>query len=333
MLMAVLVAAAAAAQTGPCGRNIVVITGADKDHEERFIPAPPPHVKDSVVRALPAVGANLEKTDGLKLTARDNSGLLRAWQDINCLAGVKGSMCGTAYGTYDIELRPDVRDGVAGTYVQISFRRPRMLGAAVNKGKAATVLIDEIGCVAETIGESDPTLRPPGPADKTEPTEGQAVVLPEGTPLKLTLREPLYSGNFKEKKGGTPSQVVFEVAEPVKIDGVVVIRKGALGVGHITQAKTAGRGGKGGILFFAFDKVTAADGQPVEIGGLSGGRAGGPVVIGSLGGNAQSLLEAGVGVAASLIAQALVKGQEVVIRAGTTFEVETTGNPTIRGDR
>lgn len=90
ILMTIVVAAAVAAQTAPCGRTIVVVTAADKEQEERFLPAPPQHVKDSVVRALPAVGAQVKKVDGLKMEAESRKSLTYARGLTNSGAGVGG---------------------------------------------------------------------------------------------------------------------------------------------------------------------------------------------------------------------------------------------------
>jgi hypothetical protein len=338
ILMTLVGAAAVAAQTGPCGRTLVVVTPADKAQEERFLPAPPQHVKDSIVRALPAVGAQLKKADGLKMEGASQQGLMQAWGTTNSAAGAGGRLrAGTVLGNWNIELRPETRDGVDGTNVRIVFKKPAVLGAAGNSSRGATQLMEEVDCLSRLLSRTDPSVEPRGGVGAPAASESRAVVLPEGTPLRLVLRERLFSGDFKGKKGDTPTQVVFEVADRVEIDGVVVIRKGALGVGHITQAKAAGHGGKGAAMVFEFDEVTAADGQTVGITGLTERREGVSFVVRTPElpppTGWADVVGAGAAVGTSLIVQAFFKGTEVVIRAGTTFEVETRGRPAIRVDK
>ena len=84
--------------------------------------------------------------------------------------------------------------------------------------------------------------------------------------------------------------VALEVVEDVQVDGIVVIRKGALAKGRVfglTKGKTVGRRA---TLNFMVDSVTAVDGQTVALdsavverkGTSAGGVAGGIASHGGL---------------------------------------------------
>ena len=76
--------------------------------------------------------------------------------------------------------------------------------------------MDEAVCLAKILSPSDPEKFPRGAAEKPGTGETREVTLPEGTPVKLLLRNFLYSRKI------TPDQpVVLEVAEDVVIDGFV----------------------------------------------------------------------------------------------------------------
>jgi hypothetical protein len=323
------------AQTAPCGRTVVVADIQSRPSEARFLPAPPEHVKACALKALPAVAAVLEREEGLTLTAKTDSGgsmrqggLFQAWMATNKAAGVKGIGRGTLFGEFAIELRPETRDGVSGTNIKIDFRRKTMGGVGSSKN-GATPLIEEIACLSGLLSPSDPLANPRGFINTADPIEDRTVTLPEGTPLKVILRDPLNSKDVVKK--GKDTQVVFEVAADVSVDGVPLIRKGALGLGRFTDVKAAGRFGRSADLAFVIEHVTAVDGQSVAVTGAAerqrnrGTKLATPDQFVGVAGGSVTLAVGG-----SLLAGFLTKGFETVIRAGTTFDVEMSGAQTIR---
>lgn len=207
-----------------------------------------------------------------------------------------------------------------------------------NSSRGATQLMEELDCLSGLLSQTDPRLEPRGGVGASEASESKAVVLPDKTPLGLVLREPLFSGDLGKKAKG--SQVAFEVAEDVIVDGATVIRKGALDVGHLTESEAAGRAGKGAKLVFDFDKVAAADGQTVAVTGLSERRDGVSFRVQSdtspppknLPASASGAYAAGQA-AGGLLVMMMIKGFETVVRAGISFDVETKGAITIRTGR
>ena len=89
----------------------------------------------------------------------------------------------------------------------------------------------------------------------------RAVVnVPEGTEISAVTTEKLSS-----KTASEGDRVSLRVDEDVKIDGVVVIAKGAMVRGQISEAKAAGRMGRGGKLNLRIESTTLVDGQRINV--------------------------------------------------------------------
>lgn len=105
------------------------------------------------------------------------------------------------------------------------------------------------------------------PAQSKEPAPGQAIPAPtfsfgieDGTAVSLTLARELSSA-----KESTGNRVDFEVAEDVKVKGIVVIPKGSTAWGTILDAKPKRRLGRAGKLDVRIDEVRLADGERVRL--------------------------------------------------------------------
>jgi hypothetical protein len=95
------------------------------------------------------------------------------------------------------------------------------------------------------------------------PQDGAAtgeIVLPDGTELTVVTTEEISSKTATE---GDP--VNFKVDEDVKVNGRVVIAKGSLVKGEISNAKKSGRMGKGGQLSLRVLSTESVDGQKVKL--------------------------------------------------------------------
>jgi len=101
---------------------------------------------------------------------------------------------------------------------------------------------------------------PPQPsssaAARPKPAPGFDFGLEDGTPVLLKLARELSSA-----KESTGNRVDFEVAEDVKVDGVLVISKGEMAWGTIVDAKPRRRLGRAGKLDVRIDEVRLADGE------------------------------------------------------------------------
>jgi hypothetical protein len=86
------------------------------------------------------------------------------------------------------------------------------------------------------------------------------VAVPEGTELTAATTEALSSKTSTEG-----DSVTLKVVEDVRVNGQVVIAKGALVKGVIVKAKKAGMMGRGGQLQLRVESTTTADGQSVKL--------------------------------------------------------------------
>jgi hypothetical protein len=306
------------AQTPPCG--ILIVHSEGEKTDERFIPAPPEQVKFALLKALPAVAAEVKKDQGFHVEAviAPHSQLRQSITQANFDAGIKNTSGGLPFGKFIVEIREAAQGGVSGSLLHIKFDRPALLGAAVNHGNLAQPLAEETACLAKLLSTNDPATNPRGLAlDNT--AVSRPVALPEGTLVKVLLRDYLSSTSLKKESTGQVIQ--FEVAEDLVVDGAILVRRGALATGHFTEVTKAKGYGRNAEVAFVFDSVTAVDGQSVPITD-EGEKA--------KGGRTNSTLE----VALMLPALGwLAKGANVFIPAGTTYEVDTSGRHTIQAGR
>jgi hypothetical protein len=86
------------------------------------------------------------------------------------------------------------------------------------------------------------------------PAASDRIIVPEGTDVKLKLLEAVSS---RTSKVGDP--VALEVAEDLRVNGTVVVPKGAKAKGEITVAKKSGMMGKAGDLALQPYYVRAGD--------------------------------------------------------------------------
>ena len=96
--------------------------------------------------------------------------------------------------------------------------------------------------------------------------------LMDGTPIKLRLGRTISSAT--EKDG---NQVDFETLEEIKVNDVVIIPKGSLASGTVTEAIHKKNMGRAGRLDVNIDYVRMADGEKAALTATTGGKAGGHV--------------------------------------------------------
>ena len=114
-----------------------------------------------------------------------------------------------------------------------------------------------------TLASQEPAAAPqPSPiaAAHPKPAPEFAFGLEDGTPVPLKLARELSSA-----KEATGNRVDFEVAEDVKVTGVVVIPKGEMAWGTIVDAKPKRRLGRAGKLDVRIDEVRLADGERASL--------------------------------------------------------------------
>jgi hypothetical protein len=113
------------------------------------------------------------------------------------------------------------------------------------------------------------TSQPAATAPGQPPPPG---TLLDGTPVKLRLSQTISSADAK-----VGQEVPFEVVEDVKVDGEVVIPKGATAIGTVTEAEPKRRMGRGGKLNVTISYVRLADQEKAALRAVKETHGGGHV--------------------------------------------------------
>lgn len=92
------------------------------------------------------------------------------------------------------------------------------------------------------------------------PAAAAEVVLPDGTQLNVITTEEISS-----KTAAEGDALTFKVDEDIVVNGKVVIAKGTLVKGEVSNAKKSGRMGKAGALSIRVLSTEAVDGQKVKL--------------------------------------------------------------------
>lgn len=322
ILSAALVALLAGAQwvhaqagNAPCG--IEVIRAGSQHVDGRFIPFPPEHVKFALLKAFPDVGWKVTKDEGFHLRGEKDMGLSQVLGQKNSDEGVEGrNGGGGALGKWTVDIREATQDGVHGSQLHIEFHSNKFKGRAAGTATLAEPLGDETACLAKLLSANDPVANPRGLEAANNGTL-QTVTIPDGTPVTVLLRDPIYSKRLpKDSVGAT---VNFEVANDVAVNGVVLIRRGALASGHFTDVEKTKSRFRHAQISFAFDAVTAVDGQKVPVAAESESVKGGRHAE-----TAEALQFAVLGALA-------MHGTDALISAGTSYDISISGEHTVGG--
>lgn len=97
-------------------------------------------------------------------------------------------------------------------------------------------------------------------ATQPMPQPAAEITIPDGTELTVITTEEISSKTATE---GDP--LTFKVDEDVKIDGHIVIARGTLVKGEISNAKKSGRMGKGGTLSIRILSTETVDNQKIKL--------------------------------------------------------------------
>jgi PEGA domain len=95
-------------------------------------------------------------------------------------------------------------------------------------------------------------------------------VLEDGTPVKLRLSQTVSSADAHVN-----DRVEFEVLDDVMVGDVVVIAKGGVALGTVTEAVPKRRMARGGKLEIVMDSVRLVDGQKAALRAVKEGKGGG----------------------------------------------------------
>ena len=134
------------------------------------------------------------------------------------------------------------------------------------------------------------------------PAPGKKLKLAEGEVVRLVLVQDISSSTANQG-----DRINLAVAEDVKVGDIVVIAKGAMGVGSISETKKKGVFGRGGKLTMGLEYVRAVDGQKVRVSATARRQ-----------GDDNTGKTVGVALFAPYLAF-LIKGKDVVSTTGTEY--------------
>jgi hypothetical protein len=258
----------------------------------------------------------VDKDQGPHVEAKTDEDLYQSEERRNKDEGVHGSDGGLgAAGTFKVDIQPKTQDGVDGTLLHIEFHKNAIKGHFGSDGYAQP-LAEETACLAKVLSANDPVASPLG-LEVKDAGPARSLALADATPLKVLLRDPLFSKTLG--KNSTGQTLVLEVAADVMVDGTVVIRRGALATGHLADFEKTKSFGRHAEIEIAFDSVTAVDGQKIPISGDTAKAQGGRK------NDTMKAWESGP------LGGLLTKGVDVFIRAGTSYDVAVSGQHTVKG--
>jgi hypothetical protein len=118
----------------------------------------------------------------------------------------------------------------------------------------------------------------PAPQQSTTPTSAQQLptsackqrCLEDGTPVRLRMSQTVSSADAHVN-----DRVEFEVLEDIKVSDIIIIPKGGIAWGTVTQAQPKRRMARGGKLEIVMDSVRLADGEKAALRATKEGKGGG----------------------------------------------------------
>jgi len=145
------------------------------------------------------------------------------------------------------------------------------------------------------------------------------IMLEDNTPVHLVL-----SDNLSSASATTGQTISFEVSEDVLVDSLVVVPRGSLAWGTVTDAQAKRRLGRAGHLDVNIDKVRLADGEKVLLSATSHAK----------GASHTAAMTAGIVVTSLVVWPAapfflFMHGHDVTIPKGTKIEAFINGDATL----
>ncbi len=187
--------------------------------------------------------------------------------------------------------------------------------AKMKELKAAGVTENVILAMIES-GAPVKTIEQPRSVESTPST---SLTLKDGTPVELEMAYTVSSADLKEGDA-----VSFRVVQPIQVNGITVIERGASATARVVKAEGGKSWGRGGNLTWAIQSVATVDNQKIPLN----------YTAGSKGNGAPGTMTTGI-VLTSLVfwpaapLWGFKKGKPAVIPAGKRFEVFVHGDATI----
>jgi hypothetical protein len=142
-----------------------------------------------------------------------------------------------------------------------SIHRPDVLEKVV---KRSVLILAGLTLVVTTLGPAvaDAPMPPPPPAAGRDDMRATVdpVTVADGTPVKIALTDQLASNTAH-----AGDRFQFRSLDDVAVDSWVVIPRGSLGEGEVTQAEPAGSNGHPGKIKLQFDWIYGADNLKIRL--------------------------------------------------------------------
>lgn len=130
--------------------------------------------------------------------------------------------------------------------------------------KRSVLILAGLTLVVTTLSPAvaDAPMGPPPPGASGDDQRGSAdpVPVPDGTPVRIALTDQVASNTAH-----VGDRFQFRSLDAVTVDGWVVIPRGSLGEGEVTQAEPAGSNGHPGKLKLQFDWIYGADNLKIRL--------------------------------------------------------------------
>jgi len=147
------------------------------------------------------------------------------------------------------------------------------------------------------------------------------VTIVPGTPLKVHV-----VGSLSSASATVGQTFGIVAAEPMTVQGLVVVSSGATGQGHVVAVTPSGKNGKGGSLSVALDWIPAVDGQQLPLAATPQSTAGANKTGTA---NSATVVATLVFGPVGLFAHNFVKGKDVVVKPDFVFPAYTGEGRTV----
>jgi PEGA domain-containing protein len=175
------------------------------------------------------------------------------------------------------------------------------------------VALTTIGAAFQPSGPASPGLATQG---TSKPGAASVFRLEDGTPVKLRLQRTISSADAQ-----VDERIDFDVLEEIQVNDLVVVPKGSVAWGTVTDAQAKRRMGRGGKLDINIDAVRLADGEKAALRGVKDLKGGGHTGAMTAGMVATSLV---VWPAAPFFL--FMHGKDITIPKGTEINVYINGD-------
>lgn len=135
----------------------------------------------------------------------------------------------------------------------------------MEKTHAMKILIRGLLCMlllspSSTVSIASPQQETTKKQDQVSTTFDSKTTLEDGTPLKLRISQTVSSADAHVN-----DRVEFEVLEDIKVEDILVIPKGGIAWGTVTEAQPKRWAGRGGKLEIIMDSVRLIDGEKAAV--------------------------------------------------------------------